>query len=212
LTIALKGIVCMARTRKAINCVTSPTALLYRTARWLRMRKVQLQKEPLCRFHHRLGEVVPASVVDHVTPHKGDKELFFDEGNLQSLCKPCHDTVKQHIVYMVDITRVTSSSTIHYAHLYDRQRWRKMSRLQLKLNPLCKICTQQGQFSPATVTDHIIPHKGDEVLFFDTTNLQSLCKTCHDTLKAQIEAHGYHRAVGEDGWPIDINHPINRRK
>ena len=34
---------------------------------------------------------MPASVVDHVTPHQGDQRLFWDEANHQSLCKPCHD-------------------------------------------------------------------------------------------------------------------------
>ncbi|WP_262568948.1 HNH endonuclease [Agrobacterium tumefaciens] len=34
-------------------------------------------------------------ICDHITPHKGDRDLFFDAQNLQTLCKPCHDTVKQ---------------------------------------------------------------------------------------------------------------------
>jgi len=32
-----------------------------------------------------------ATVVDHVTPHKGDKVLFWDRLNWQALCKRCHD-------------------------------------------------------------------------------------------------------------------------
>lgn len=34
-------------------------------------------------------------VADHVAPHRGNRRLFFDLGNLQTLCKPCHDTHKQ---------------------------------------------------------------------------------------------------------------------
>jgi len=34
-------------------------------------------------------------VADHVVPHRGDRRLFFDLGNLQTLCKTCHDTHKQ---------------------------------------------------------------------------------------------------------------------
>lgn len=34
-------------------------------------------------------------VVDHIEPHKGNLVLFWDEGNLQALCKRCHDTHKQ---------------------------------------------------------------------------------------------------------------------
>ncbi|WP_419827673.1 HNH endonuclease [Sphingomonas sp.] len=32
---------------------------------------------------------------DHREPHRGDEALFWDETNLQCLCKPCHDSVKQ---------------------------------------------------------------------------------------------------------------------
>ena len=31
-----------------------------------------------------------------------------------------------------------------------------------------------------TVVDHIRPHRGDPVLFWDEKNWQSLCKSCHD--------------------------------
>jgi 5-methylcytosine-specific restriction protein A len=30
-------------------------------------------------------------VVDHIIPHKGDKDLFWDSNNWQPLCKTCHD-------------------------------------------------------------------------------------------------------------------------
>jgi len=33
--------------------------------------------------------------VDHIKPHKGNLALFWDEANLQSLCKKCHDGEKQ---------------------------------------------------------------------------------------------------------------------
>lgn len=32
-----------------------------------------------------------ATVVDHNIPHKGNKVLFWDVSNWQSLCKACHD-------------------------------------------------------------------------------------------------------------------------
>lgn len=33
-------------------------------------------------------------VADHVTPHRGQEAMFWDEGNLQALCKRCHDSYK----------------------------------------------------------------------------------------------------------------------
>lgn len=32
-----------------------------------------------------------ATVVDHVIPHRGDMELFWDSDNWQSMHKQCHD-------------------------------------------------------------------------------------------------------------------------
>lgn len=34
-------------------------------------------------------------VCDHKTPHRGNADLFWAENNLQTLCKPCHDSAKQ---------------------------------------------------------------------------------------------------------------------
>jgi 5-methylcytosine-specific restriction protein A len=41
----------------------------------------------------------------------------------------------------------------------------------------CNICG----IEVATVVDHIQDHKGDEVLFWSTTNHQPLCVVCHNT-------------------------------
>ncbi|NMB34825.1 MAG: HNH endonuclease [Firmicutes bacterium] len=56
-----------------------------------RLRKRVLLKHPLCAECKRQGRVTKATVVDHIIPHKGNPELFWDENNLQALCKPCHD-------------------------------------------------------------------------------------------------------------------------
>jgi len=60
-------------------------------SRWQKARKVYLAKHPLCRHCEQEGKVVPATVVDHIKPHKGNKRLFWDSSNWQSLCKRHHD-------------------------------------------------------------------------------------------------------------------------
>ncbi|SFP62795.1 HNH endonuclease signature motif containing protein [Tranquillimonas alkanivorans] len=60
------------------------------TGTWDKARTAFLAKHPRCR---RCGN--PATVVDHVTPHKGDTALFWDKSNWQSLCTPCHSGAKQ---------------------------------------------------------------------------------------------------------------------
>ena len=61
------------------------------TVQWRRYRLVYLYDNPLCVHHLALGKLVSANVVDHITPHKLDMDLFWDVGNHQSLCKQCHD-------------------------------------------------------------------------------------------------------------------------
>lgn len=69
---------------------------LYHTARWLRLRKQQLAKQPLCEMCAARGKVTAANTVDHKVEHKGDLELFFS-GELASLCANCHSGAKQQI-------------------------------------------------------------------------------------------------------------------
>lgn len=49
-------------------------------------------------------------VADHRRAHRGDRKLFFDINNLQTLCKfPCHDKVKQQ----------EEQATIHHRGVWD---------------------------------------------------------------------------------------------
>ena len=59
-------------------------------------------------------------------------------------------------------------------------RWKKARIRFLKAHPLCVECQKQGRLVRATVVDHITPHRGDAKLFWDESNWQSLCKSCHD--------------------------------
>ena len=62
---------------------------------------------------------------------------------------------------------------------YDAK-WRRARKLFLQRHPLCANCLSQGVLTPATVVDHIVPHRGDHRLFWDEQNWQPLCKACHD--------------------------------
>ena len=91
--------------------------------------------------------------------------------------------------------------------LYDSSTWRKMRKRQLAKHPLCSMCLARGRHKIATVADHIIPHHGDEKLFKDPDNLQSLCAICHDSRKALIENKGHSAACDVNGFPLDEGHP-----
>jgi 5-methylcytosine-specific restriction endonuclease McrA len=66
-----------------------------------------------------------------------------------------------------------------------------------------------GKRSIASIVDHKRPHKGDEALFFDPNNLQSLCKPHHDGAKQAQEKRGYAIGCDASGNPIDPNHHWN---
>lgn len=102
-----------------------------------------------------------------------------------------------------------------YRAFYGSARWKRLREAQLRAHPLCAFCLQIGRVTAATVVDHIKPHKGQGGLFFSRDNLQSLCDAepwrCHSRRKQSIERLGYDTAIGLDGWPVDPNHPANRK-
>jgi 5-methylcytosine-specific restriction enzyme A len=69
-------------------------------------------------------------------------------------------------------------------------KWRKARLGYLKKHPLCVQCECEGKLTPATVVDHIIPHKGDKQLFWDKNNWQSLCAH-HHSIKTAKEDGGF---------------------
>lgn len=71
---------------------------------------------------------------------------------------------------------------------YDAE-WKKHRDKFLLENPLCVDCRKKGYVMPATVVDHIVPHKGDKDLFWDKTNWQPLCET-HHNIKTASEDRG----------------------
>jgi 5-methylcytosine-specific restriction protein A len=66
-------------------------------------------------------------------------------------------------------------------------RWRKLRAAFIAENPLCVFCQRDGRVTPAAVVDHIVAHKGNEILLLDWNNLQSLCKHHHDSTKQKLE-------------------------
>lgn len=72
----------------------------YKLARWhkqpygLRWR-VLVRDHFTCQMCGRLDHDTSRLVADHKIPHKGDPTLFWAEGNVWCLCKPCHDGAKQ---------------------------------------------------------------------------------------------------------------------
>ena len=49
-----------------------------------------MRRHPLCVECEKEGRTTAAVVVDHITPHRGDQTLFWDEKNWQPLCQSHH--------------------------------------------------------------------------------------------------------------------------
>lgn len=62
---------------------------LYGKKWWRKTRLQILAAAPFC----KCGE--PATEVDHIIDHKGDKSKFYDRANLQPICRPCHSRKTQ---------------------------------------------------------------------------------------------------------------------
>lgn len=74
----------------------TPLRHLYGTARWQKLRwQVLVDALFMCARCKRIEADTSQLVADHIRPHRGDAALFWDRGNLQCLCKPCHDSAKQ---------------------------------------------------------------------------------------------------------------------
>ena len=58
------------------------------------------------------------------------------------------------------------------------------------------------------VVNHKMPHKGNLTLFYDPSNLEAVCWSCHSGAIQSEEALGYDTTIGSDGWPVDDRHPI----
>lgn len=77
-------------------------------------------------------------------------------------------------------------------HLYSTAAWKKLRWATLvrdKFTCQCGCGVMLGHKTGLLVADHIKPHRGDLVLFWDPDNVQTLRKSpCHDAKKQREEA------------------------
>lgn len=62
---------------------------------------------------------------------------------------------------------------------FSKAQWDHVRRAHLQVEPLCRTCKSNDKNVSASHVDHIRAHHGDPNLFWDETNLQSLCHSCH---------------------------------
>jgi 5-methylcytosine-specific restriction endonuclease McrA len=82
--------------RDRVRDAAAPWRRWYKTARWQRLRwSVLVRAVFTCAACQRVEGNTALLVADHIEPHRGDEAKFWNEANLQCLCKACHDGAKQ---------------------------------------------------------------------------------------------------------------------
>jgi len=71
---------------------------------------------------------------------------------------------------------------------YTRQ-WDTARLAFLRAHPLCAECARHGRVTAATVVDHVVPHEGDDRLFWAEENWEALCRACHEVKHGRKQRH-----------------------
>jgi 5-methylcytosine-specific restriction protein A len=61
-------------------------------------------------------------------------------------------------------------------------RWRRLRRLVLAEEPLCRHCREQGRITPAVHVHHVKPIRTSPTLRLVRSNLVPLCAPCHNRI------------------------------
>lgn len=77
-----------------------------------------------------------------------------------------------------------------------------------RAHPLCLGCEAIGKVVATEVTDHTIPHKGDQALLHDEANWQPACRPHHDVVKQRLEAMYKAGTIGADALRLDSQKAI----
>ena len=106
-------------------------------------------------------------------------------------------------VHMAEYRKKKQAKMVTYDHQRGSKhqrgynaRWDRLSKLFRKNNPFCAICEKNGILKIGQCVDHIIPHKDDKELFWDSDNLQTLCFSCHG-IKTAGEDGGFNNKIKE---------------
>ena len=89
---------------------------------------------------------------------------------------------------------------------YWSAKWKRLRQEVLHAQPMCQGKPCKGKATEATVVDHIVPHRGDSALFWKRSNLQALCRPCHDSWKRRQDVYDSTKGCDVNGLPNDPSH------
>ena len=105
---------------------------------WVKLRRMVLAEEPVCRSCQKSNRITPSKEVHHIIPIAENPDLRLERSNLMALCKPCH-----------------SKLTNDELHAFQRvPKWLKPSAI-----PLTIVCGPPGGGKTRWVRERRIPGK-----------------------------------------------------
>lgn len=79
--------------------------------------------------------------------------------------------------------------------------WDRASVAYRVKHPICEACAAAGITAATQVVDHVVPHKGDRLIFWDRKRWQPACRWHHDVVKQILEREFEDGLIGEaDLW------------
>ena len=104
--------------------------------------------------------------------------------------KPALQSMAPRVGYLERDVHRERDERLAWRAWYKTARWQRL-RWDILVRDLftCQCgCGRTLNDTSQLVADHIIPHRGDERMFWDRSNLQCLTKACHDSAKQRQEA------------------------
>jgi 5-methylcytosine-specific restriction protein A len=71
------------------------------------------------------------------------------------------------------------------SNYYGSSRWKALARQAVRDAPYCEACGASRADGAILEAHHRTPPRGNEELFFDRGNLQTLCRACHRVVTAR---------------------------
>lgn len=148
------------------RAATLPWRAWYKTAEWQRLRLACFKRDRyICQ---RTGQVCigkgndpDAPVANHKTPHRGDRALFFDLANLETVTKAVHDSLIQSEERRAPRDGVLSPGKTTSSGKQSYPSWFRPVYI-----PLTIVCGPPGSGKSTYVSKHAQP--SDLVICFDT--------------------------------------------
>lgn len=90
------------------------------------------------------------------------------------------------LMHFIIKPKKTKKELYPHHQLYKSVDWLNLRRYHLTQQPICVVCGRSGIEAGGLHVDHIVDHKGDIDIFYDKTNLQTLCSRCHGRKSIEV--------------------------